>query len=405
MPAIDDQLLGALLHESAESFAVPDTGAADILLRAAGSGDGAPAPVQAAFDLGDLTPPSPHRFGQAIRSHRLLSVAASLVVLVALAGAGVLWVRSTPAPRVTAAAKAAHGAPSTTVPGSTGAGGKFGVSGGNTTNKGFNAAPSVAAAPSAPSSAGSATSGTASNATAALPPGEVGQPARIEQTGSLSLTVARGALTSTMAKLTSLAGNNNGFVANSQTQSGGSTVIGAPSGTVTLQVPVASFSAVLKDAQQLGTTTQLSTKATDVTSQYADLQDQITALQASRQQYLTIMTRASSIGDVLSVQEQLDSIQSQIQQLQGQLSVLTSETTYSTLTVNLNEKGVAHHHRTPPRPESGPAKAWHDSVHGFVAGVDGLIRIAGPLLFALLLLGALGLGGRVLWRRLQRHNL
>ena len=51
---------------------------------------------------------------------------------------------------------------------------------------------------------------------------------------------------------------------------------------------------------------ELTTKATDVTAQYVDLQSQITALEASRQQYLTIMTKASSIGDVLAVQAQLD---------------------------------------------------------------------------------------------------
>ena len=98
------------------------------------------------------------------------------------------------------------------------------------------------------------------------------------------------------------------------------------------------FSAVLKQAQQYGKTSNVSTKATDVTGQYVDLQAQITALQASRQQYLTILAKATSIGDILAVQEQLDSIQSQIEQLQGQLQVLTSETSYSTLNVTVNER-------------------------------------------------------------------
>jgi hypothetical protein len=51
------------------------------------------------------------------------------------------------------------------------------------------------------------------------------------------------------------------------------------------------------------------------------------------------------------------------------------------------------------------AKAWHDSVHGFVDGVEGLIRVAGPLLFILLCAGALLVAGRLLWRRYQRHAL
>ncbi len=99
---------------------------------------------------------------------------------------------------------------------------------------------------------------------------------------------------------------------------------------MTLQVPVNNFSAALKQAQRIGRTTSLTTKATDVTGQYVDLQSRIAALNASRQQYLTIMTKATTVGDVLAVQDQLDTIQTQIEQLQGQLQVLTSETSYST---------------------------------------------------------------------------
>jgi hypothetical protein len=206
-----------------------------------------------------------------------------------------------------------------------------------------------------------------------------------------------------MNKLTSLASAYGGFVANSQTQSNGSAG-SPPGGTVTLQVPVGNFSALLAQAKSLGKTSALTTRATDVTGQYVDLQAQITALEASRQQYLTIMAKASSIGDVLAVQAQLDTLQSQIQQLQGQLGVLQSETDYSTLTVSLSEAG-RHHHRAPTPAVSGVAKAWHDSLHGFAVGVDGIIRLAGPALFALLCLAALVLGGRFSWRRLQRHSL
>ena len=65
-------------------------------------------------------------------------------------------------------------------------------------------------------------------------------------------------------------------MASSQSQSGAGAG-DAPYGTITLQVPVANFSAVLKQAQQLGRTTDLTTKATDVTGQYVDLQARIVA--------------------------------------------------------------------------------------------------------------------------------
>ena len=81
-----------------------------------------------------------------------------------------------------------------------------------------------------------------------------------------------------------------------------------------------------KQAQALGQTSNLTTKATDVTGQYVDLQARLDALEATRQQYLSILAKATSIGDILSVQEELDSVQTQIEQLQGQLQLLSSQT-------------------------------------------------------------------------------
>ncbi len=332
--------------------------------------------------------------------HRVLSVAATVVVLLVLAGAVGSSVRSPERPTVAAGpahrpatvpARSAPASTTTTVP--AGAAGD---------------APHASAA--APFSASSGTQGLARNnaptvtpttGAPGLPNGAVGQSAKIEQTGAVTLTVGRGKLSRTVTQLTALAGAYGGFVANAQTQSGPAS--GAPSGSVTLQVPVQNFATVLTHAESLGRVSDLTTKATDVTGQYVDLQSRITALQASRQQYLTILAKASTVGDVLAVQDQLNAIQSQIEQLQGQLQLLTSQTSYSTLTVAVNERSPA---PTPgPLPESGVVRAWHASIGGFVTGVEGVIRIAGPLLFALLLLGVVFAAGRALWRRYQRHNL
>jgi Domain of unknown function (DUF4349) len=419
MTMLDDDRLASLFARAAETFEVPVTGPDDIVARASGrvatadeeATDGDRLDETAGEDTDTDTMPFGETapFGQTAptgrvrrvtgvaRRHRVLSVAACVVVLLALAGAVGALVRSPARPAVTAAPATAHApvkapvhAPSTktTTPAFSSSGLSAQASG---------AAP-LGAARTATNGSAAPTSPSPPQTTPSLPSGAVGQPAKIEQTGSLTLTVGRGKLNRTVTQLTALAGAYGGFVANSQTQSGAS-----PSGSVTLQVPVDSFAAVLTRAQALGKPSDLTTKATDVTGQYVDLQARITALQASRQQYLTILAKATTVGDVLAVQEQIDSIQSQIEQLQGQLQLLTSQTSYSTLTVTVGEG-------TPPPPpgplpESGLVRAWHASIGGFVTGVEGVIRIAGPLLFALLLLGVLLAGGRALWRRYQRHNL
>jgi hypothetical protein len=422
MPTLDDEFLVTVLREVGDSFSLPPAGPSAILGRvhrdddeSAGRrrGSGGISHVEDGVQVADSGEPGPPPLRTArrtvrstVRSHRILTAAAALLVLIVVAGGAAVLGSGAPKAKTFGNAAPATSAPSTTAPRS-----GFGVArtpapvkAAGSTSAGSGAAVSThgLAAP-ATSSAPNTTNGTATQNGAEFGSDAIGQPARIEQTGSLDLTVPRGAVSATVDRLDALAGANDGFVASSQTHSGAGG--GAPSGTVTLEVPVAGFSAALQGAEALGKVSQLTTNATDVTAQYVDLQSQITALEASRQQYLTIMTRASSIGDVLAVQAQLDSLQSQIQQLQGQLAVLGSETDYSKLTIAVSETAAPPHHRAAAAAPSGLAKAWHDSVHGFVAGTEGLIRIAGPALFALLCLAVALLGGQLFWRRLQRRNL
>ncbi|HVA08914.1 MAG TPA: DUF4349 domain-containing protein [Acidimicrobiales bacterium] len=422
MAVIDDEFLSRALHEAGDAFAVPASGADDILQRVRNADASASnGPTQTSFALGDVseTQTARHRLRTSVRAHRLLSAAAAVLIVVAvIGGSALLTGHPTPKP----SGFQAGSATGTTVPvqhqALAPATGSLNQNQDKTANGAvpaptFSAGPTPSAGvPASVGSTGAASSGGSSTGTGSAPAitpttiptgnGTVGQPARIQQTGSLDLQVAKGGLQRAIGKLTFLAAEYNGFVVNSQSELGAGP--GSVTGSVTLQVPVDSFSAVLKSAQSFGKTVLVSTKATDVTAQYVDLQAQISALEAARQQYLTIMSRASTIGDVLAVQSQLDNLQTQIQQLQGQLNVLSSETTYSTLNVLLSESTTFHRHPA-PQPESGWSKAWHDSVHGFAQGVEGLIRVAGPILFALLLAGIVVVAGRLLWRRYQRHRL
>src|ERR1035441_2982971 len=234
-----------------------------------------------------------------------------------------------------------------------------------------------------------------------LPPGSVGQSPKVEANGSVNLTIGDGKLESVLAKLTGLAASDGGFVASTQAQIGAGGPGTSSSGTVILRVPQPSFGTMLSQVQQLGHATSVTTTSTDVTGQYVDLQARITALQASRQQYLTIMAHTTSIGDILAVQSQLDALQSQIEQLQGQLAVLDNETTYGTLTVSPTEAGQRS--ILPVQPSTGLGKAWHDGISGFVSGFEWLIRIAGPTVFVLLCLAAVLVLGRWAWRATRRH--
>ncbi len=224
---------------------------------------------------------------------------------------------------------------------------------------------------------------------------------KIESTGTLSVSVRDGHLHAALNQLSSFVTRDHGFVNSSQESTGSRTHGTFTSGTIVLDVPQASFTHLVAQVERVGRTTSVVTNSHDVTSQYVNLQARIDALKVSLNQYLRIMTRATTISGILAVQHQIDQIQSQFEQDQGQLNVLNHETTYATLTVNVATP--AHHH--PPTPRSGIDKAWHSSVSGFVSGFEWLIRLAGPVLFVLLVLAALSTLATLSWRTIRRRRL
>ena len=231
---------------------------------------------------------------------------------------------------------------------------------------------------------------------------KVGSSLKIESTGNVDLRIGRGQVEGAFAKLTRMVSGDRGFVVSSQERVGTNAAGKFSYGIMVLEVPQRSFVTLVSQVQHAGHATSVVTSSADVTSQYVDLRARISAAEASRAQYLTIMSKARSIGDILAVQSQLNNLQSQIEQFQGQLNVLNNATTYGTLTVSLTEAGQ---HPNAVTPRSGFAKAWHDGVSGFVAGFEWMVRLAGPALFALIALGVAFAIVRYARRTIRRRRI
>ena len=442
MTMVDEQELREKLHRAAGAIVVPEGGPERIIAAAmasvegragtAGStpasGGGPALPADTAPGSAGTGGPGPSA-GRSIlprhaRTRRLLVAAA--VVLVGAAVTATALSGSGHRPLTSATSASPGVAPSIARTGASGSARTGSVSTGKAASPSTPDLPSggtPSASVGAPSS-GAASTGASSSGSAtapALPSGAVGQSAKVVANGSVDLTVGDGKLQAAVTTLTALATSAGGFVSSSQVQVGGpgpapepltstatpSSVSGSAgsgsSGTVVLRVPEPAFGSTVAQVQKVGHASSVTTSATDVTGQYVDLQARITALEQSRQQYLTIMSQATAIGDILAVQSQLDTVQSEIEQLQGQLDVLDNQTTYATLTVTLTEAG----RRPPPpvHPQSGLTRALHDGVGGFVSGIEWLIRIAGTVLFVLLIAGALAFLGRWAWRANRRRML
>jgi hypothetical protein len=156
---------------------------------------------------------------------------------------------------------------------------------------------------------------------------------------------------------------------------------------VTLRVPTASFDRLRDAVAEAGTVRSARMSTQDVTGQYVDLQARKTALETSRSTYLTMLGQAKTVGETLSVQQQIDNVQMQIEQIEGQRKVLGDSSDLATLTVQINEAGAP---ATGPKAEpSGMSKALRRSWDRFVHGLEEIISGLGTIVLYALLLGAI----------------
>jgi hypothetical protein len=104
--------------------------------------------------------------------------------------------------------------------------------------------------------------------------------------------------------------------------------------SITYRVPVERWFDALTGLRALGTrVVSENTEAADVTADVVDLDARLTNLHAAETQYQGIMARATTIDDVLKVQDALNDVRGQIEQLQAQRDNLANRASLATLTV------------------------------------------------------------------------
>ena len=220
------------------------------------------------------------------------------------------------------------------------------------------AAPGAAlAAPAASAAAGSAAKSSGAGTTARLAPAS-------DIIYTAQLTVRAANVGTAAARAAQIAEGVGGYVSNENTSANPDHPSEATA-TVQLKIPVASYPATLLQlANSLGTQLSLQQQAQDVTEQVADVNSQVTSFQAAIAQLRALLSHAGSIGDLLSVQNQINDEESALEALQAQQRALSHETSYATVSLTIlgpKAKPVVHHHppKAPPSLAGGLGTGWH----------------------------------------------
>jgi hypothetical protein len=94
---------------------------------------------------------------------------------------------------------------------------------------------------------------------------------------------------------------------------------------------------------------------------------------------LGLQSSATTIGEVLTVQRQLDDVQLQIEQIQGQVNFINDQVAEATIRVDMHEQDAPTVQQNAiENPSLG--SAWHRSVQGFLNVVSAVVIGLGYLI-------------------------
>src|SRR5690242_11570639 len=196
--------------------------------------------------------------------------------------------------------------------------------------------------------------------------GGTGTTARLAPASSIiytaQLTVRARDVSSAAAQAAQIAGGAGGYVS-SETVTVNPDHPSAATASVQLKIPVAAYSATLGQlGHRLGSQLALQQQAQDVTQRVADVNSQVASDQAAITQLRALLSHAGSVGDLLSVQNQINSEESNLESMQAQQRALSHQTSYATVALTIlgpKAKPVLHRPKAPPTLAGGFSAGWH----------------------------------------------
>jgi hypothetical protein len=262
------------------------------------------------------------------------------------------------------------------------------------------ASPGAAAAAGAQSAASPA--GTASTAGT----GQDTSAIRLAPTGqqliyTAQLTVRARDVSAAVSRASSIAAAAGGYVS-SENASSDPNHPGQSTATVEIKIPPAVYTATLAElsGNALGTQLSLQQQTQDVTEQVADVNSRVASDEAAISQLRALLSRAGSVGDLLSVQNQIDSEESDLEAMQAQQSALNHETAFATVTITIVGPAAAPKPAPKPKPAPGLLNGLSGGWHALHLTVSWLLAIIGAVAPFAAILAALGFAAYWVRRRM-----
>lgn len=105
----------------------------------------------------------------------------------------------------------------------------------------------------------------------------------------------------------------------------------------TFRIPVDKFKSFTEGLSTLGNVPYSSTNAENITMQYTDTESHLTVYETKEARLLELLSKATSMEDILAIENSLSEVQYQIESLTSQIKNWDSLVSYSTLSITVSE--------------------------------------------------------------------
>ena len=115
---------------------------------------------------------------------------------------------------------------------------------------------------------------------------------------------------------------------------------GEDSASLTLRIPVKAFKDSLASIEALGTVTDRSVEAEDVTEQYVDVEARLKNKAVLRDRLKQLLEKATAVTDVLAIETELNRVQGDLDSMEARLKALRGKVDYATVRLGLRRRPI-----------------------------------------------------------------
>jgi hypothetical protein len=194
-----------------------------------------------------------------------------------------------------------------------------------------------------------------------------------------------------LAKIRSLAETLGGYVASSSRSTYGMQT----TAEIAIRIPKNKFHAAVQEVETYGKVLDERTTSEDITQQYIDLKARLDNLQKQEQRLREILAMATTIDDVLRVEDELTRVRGDIESLQGQINYLEQNVEMSLISVSLAE---------PAPPFTAPGMNWGETFQTAITGLFIVLRGLIIITISLIPIVIIGLPKYYLYRQRKQRE-